>query len=104
MPGRVQDEGLRWVLRNKLVLVTHDRFRPVRVDARGNCKVACTLCGMEGYGSTDPMAPGQWPAVWQLEHLMPHPYVCSCGMAFTNAPRWAAHMHKEGHTPHDDSL
>ena len=99
MPGRIQDEGLRWLLRKKLVPISHDRFREVGTNARGVTKIACTLCGMEGYGVTDPMAPSHWPVVWQLEHLMPHPYACSCGMAFTNAPRWAAHMHKEGHQP-----
>lgn len=101
MAGRIQDEGLRWLLRKELVPIVHDRFCLL---GEGRGKIACTLCGMEGYGDLDPMAEGHWPVVWQLEHLMPHPYVCSCGAAFTNAPRWAAHMHKEGHRPHDDSL
>jgi len=84
------------LLRKELVPLVHDRFRLL---IAGPGKIACTVCGMVGYGSVDPLADGQWPAAWQLEHLMPHPYVCSCGMAFTNAPRWAAHMHKEGHQP-----
>lgn len=101
MPGRLQDEGLRWLLRKEHVPIVHDRFR---LAGKGHGKIACTLCGMEGYGSIDPLREGQWPVVWQLEHLLPHNYVCSCGMAFTNAPRWAAHMHKERHMPHVDSL
>lgn len=104
MPGRIQDEALRWLLQEERVPVVHDRFRGAGTNARGVGKIACTLCGMEGYGSTDPLREGQWAVAWQLEHLLPHNYVCSCGMAFTNAPRWAAHLHKERHVPHGDSL
>jgi hypothetical protein len=52
---------------------------------------------MEGYGPVDPTLPGEYAAPWQLEHLLPHNYVCQCGMAFTNSSRWAAHMVTERH-------
>lgn len=101
MPGSRQGDAIRFLLRKRLVPPAPTRFEEAGTHPRtGSKKIRCRLCHMEGYGPLDPMFPGEHPAPWQLEHLLPHAYVChnrECQMAFTNASRWAAHMMQERH-------
>jgi len=105
MPGQRQDDAIRSLIRRGVLPVPTDRFRPAPSGAR----IECAICGALGYGPLDPSAPGfdgklPIPGRWQLVHLLPHTYGCSCGLAFVSAAAWAMHLYSDRHDPKRHSL
>jgi len=88
MPGNRQRRSLFLAFEKGYVPTPTGRFRPV---SEGSNKIECVLCGLAGYGKVDPTAQEALP--WQLAHMMPHLYPCSCGMRF--AAPWHLAIHIE---------
>ncbi len=95
MPGRRQDDAIYSLLRRGLLLGAEDRFRP----ATSGSMIECVLCGATGYGVLQPGPDKQMTGRWQLAHLLPHAYRCTCGRAFLSAASWALHLYHERHDP-----
>ncbi|AWY05305.1 hypothetical protein SEA_MEMENTOMORI_51 [Microbacterium phage MementoMori] len=91
MPGSLQDNAIRHALERGIIPTPTGRF-----EVQGK-RVTCRLCGMSGYGDVEPTVHTASP--WQLAHMMPHAYPCSCGARFTAPWHLAKHILPQRRTP-----
>lgn len=94
MPGNLQDNAIRDALRKGIIPTPSARFEQINATSR---RVECKLCGATGYGPLEPTVADASP--WQLAHMMPHAYPCSCGMRFTAPWHLARHILPQRSTP-----
>jgi len=94
MPGGVQRRSLAIALRKGIIPTPTGRFRRVSDTAS---KIECVECGQTGWGDVEPDV--MTAAPWQLAHMMPHLYPCSCGQRFTAPWHLATHLEPARYIP-----
>jgi hypothetical protein len=87
MPGHLQREGLWVLLSEGVVPIPLGRF--VSIPA-GERKLACTECGVTGYGQEVPTV--ETLAPWQVAHCFDHRYGCLCGVRLLSPGAVASHL------------
>jgi hypothetical protein len=98
MPGTEQDSAIRLLLRRGEIPTPRWRFQhqPLSPGRKHlSVRIRCSLCHAMGYGPLDPT--WKTAAAWQLQHMMAHPFKCTCGMQFITGAILAKHAVKENH-------